>query len=97
MFYVTMTDKFMSGWGYAAGKTNKLIIECADIAQAMQVDVEIQNHPIFDDTPGRIAALAIRAAGAAHPFVMGNARYLRFWDVVSECMQASLIQREAAQ
>lgn len=66
------------------------------IAQAMQVDVEIQNHPIFDDTPGRIAALATRAAGAPHPFVMGNARYLRFWDVISECMQASLIQREAA-
>lgn len=68
-----------------------------EIAQEMQVDVEIQNHPIFDDTPARIAALTTRAAGAAHPFVMGNARYLRFWDVVSECMQASLIQREAAQ
>ena len=27
-FYVTMTDKFMSGWGNAANKTNKLIIEC---------------------------------------------------------------------
>lgn len=67
------------------------------VAQAMQVDVEIQNHPIFDDTPGRIAALAARAPGAAHPFVMGNERYLRFWDIVSECMQASLIQREAAQ
>ena len=26
--YVTMTDKFMSGWGNAANKTNKLIIEC---------------------------------------------------------------------
>ncbi|MES2605490.1 MAG: MBL fold metallo-hydrolase [Pseudomonadota bacterium] len=68
-----------------------------EVAQELQVDVEIQNHPIFDDTPGRIAALATRAQGAAHPFVMGNARYLRFWDVVSECMQASLIQREAAQ
>jgi metallo-beta-lactamase class B len=68
-----------------------------DIARQMNVDVEIQNHPIFDDTPARIAALGTRAAGAAHPFVMGNERYLRFWDVVSECMQASLIQREATQ
>lgn len=67
------------------------------LAQSMNVDVEIQNHPIFDDTPGRIAALAKRAAGAPHPFVMGNERYLRFWDVVSTCMQASLIQREATQ
>lgn len=68
-----------------------------DIAEAMNVDVEIQNHPIFDDTPARIAALETRAAGAPHPFVMGNARYLRFWDVISSCMQASLLQREAAQ
>ncbi len=68
-----------------------------EIAEAMQVDVEIQNHPIFDDTPGRIAALATRTPGSAHPFVMGNERYLRFWGVVSECMQASLIQREATQ
>lgn len=68
-----------------------------DVAEAMKVDVEIQNHPIFDDTPARLAALATRAPGAAHPFVMGNERYLRFWDVVSECMQASLIQRKAAQ
>jgi metallo-beta-lactamase class B len=68
-----------------------------DIARQWQVDVEIQNHPIFDDTPGRLAALAGRSAGAPHPFVMGSERYLRFWDVISECMQASLIQREAAQ
>jgi hypothetical protein len=28
MFYVTMTDKFMSGWGHAEGKINKLVFEC---------------------------------------------------------------------
>ena len=28
-FYVTMTDKFMSGWGKAKGKKNKLIL-CAN-------------------------------------------------------------------
>lgn len=27
-YYVTMTDKFMSGWGMAQGKTNKLIVVC---------------------------------------------------------------------
>jgi metallo-beta-lactamase class B len=67
------------------------------IAERMQVDVEIQNHPIFDDTPARLAALATRAPGAAHPFVMGNERYLRFWNVISECMQAEVARRAAAQ
>lgn len=65
--------------------------------ERLGVDVEIQNHPIFDDTPGRIAALNARAPGAPHPFVMGNERYQRFWKVIQTCMQATLIQREAAQ
>lgn len=34
MYYVTMTDKFMSGWGYARDKTNKLVIECETMAEA---------------------------------------------------------------
>jgi hypothetical protein len=32
--YVTMTDKFMSGWGNAKNKTNKFIIECDNWEQA---------------------------------------------------------------
>ena len=28
MYYVTMTDKFMSGWGRAEGKINKFVVEC---------------------------------------------------------------------
>ncbi len=67
------------------------------IAQTLQVDVEIQNHPIFDDTPARLAALAARAPGAPHPFVMGSERYGRFWTVISECMQAEVARRAATQ
>ncbi len=28
MYYVSMTDRFMSGWGKADSKINKLVIEC---------------------------------------------------------------------
>ena len=38
MFYVTMTDKFLSGWGYAKGRTNKLIVECNTIDEAAQIE-----------------------------------------------------------
>jgi metallo-beta-lactamase class B len=65
-----------------------------EVAARMGVDVEVQNHPIFDDTPTRIAALAARRRGDPHPFVMGTDRYLRFWNIVSECMQAQIIRRE---
>jgi metallo-beta-lactamase class B len=64
-----------------------------EVAGEMGVDVEIQNHPIFDDTPARLAALATRRSGEPHPFVMGTERYQRFWRIVSECMQADIIRR----
>lgn len=33
-YYVTMTDKFMSGWGMAEGKTNKFIVVCESYDEA---------------------------------------------------------------
>ena len=36
--YVTMTDKFMSGWGMAKGKVNKFIIECDNYEQAKIIE-----------------------------------------------------------
>jgi metallo-beta-lactamase class B len=66
-----------------------------EFARRANVDVEIQNHPIFDDTPARLAALAARTPGQPHPFVMGAERYQRFWGVVSECMQADIARKSA--
>jgi metallo-beta-lactamase class B len=64
-----------------------------DVAKRMNVDVEIQNHPIFDATPDRLARLKTRKAREPHPFVMGTERYQRFWNVVSECVQAEIARR----
>lgn len=33
-WYVSMTDRFLSGWGKAEGKINKLVIECESLAEA---------------------------------------------------------------
>lgn len=38
MYYVRMTDKFMSGWGDARGKTNILVIECETLKQAIAIE-----------------------------------------------------------
>jgi hypothetical protein len=37
-YWVTMTDKFMSGWGLAQGKTNKLVLECETFEEAEIVE-----------------------------------------------------------
>lgn len=64
-----------------------------EVAAAEGVDVELQNHPIFDATPQRLAALAERGPGDPHPFVIGREGYQRFWGIVSECMQADLLNK----
>ena len=44
-YYVTMTDKFMSGWGMAANKTNKLIIECDSYKDAELIERNAKKRP----------------------------------------------------
>lgn len=36
-FYVTMTDKFLSGWGNAQNKKNKFVVECDSMEQAEKI------------------------------------------------------------
>lgn len=44
MYYVTMTDKFMSGWGKAKGVTNKLVITCNTMDEALIVEQNAKNR-----------------------------------------------------
>ncbi len=39
-----MTDKFMSGWGMADNKTNKLVLECDSYEEAQIVEHNAQNR-----------------------------------------------------
>ena len=64
-----------------------------EVARRMKVDVEVQNHAIFDGMPGKLAALKARNAGAPHPFLVTTDRYARFWSVISECIQAEIARR----
>ena len=42
--YVTMTDKFMSNWGMADNKINKLVIECDTMEEAEIVEENAKNR-----------------------------------------------------
>lgn len=43
-YYVTMTDKFMSGWGMANGKKNKIIFICDNYVDALTVAENAKNR-----------------------------------------------------
>ena len=64
-----------------------------DVAKTMKVDVEVQNHALFDMTPERLKKLKARQSGAPHPFLVTTDGYVKFWSIVSECIQAEIARR----
>jgi metallo-beta-lactamase class B len=63
------------------------------VTQRLGVDVEIQNHPLYDGFAAKLERLAARRAGDTHPFVVGTDAYQRFLTVMSECANAQLARR----
>src|SRR5262249_4413069 len=55
-----------------------------ETAKKMKVEVELQNHPIFDGMPGKIEKLKAMKAGDPNPFIVGTERYVKMWNIVSE-------------
>ena len=64
-----------------------------DVAKKMKVDVELQNHPLFDGMPDKLARLRARKPGEPNPFLVATDRYAKFWSVISECIQAEIARR----
>ena len=74
MVYVTMTDKFMSGWGMAKGKINKLVIECENSVQAEKIaDYARRNR-------NEMTYINIRYS---KPYY-NSSKYLTSWELVSD-------------
>jgi metallo-beta-lactamase class B len=67
-----------------------------EAARKMNVEVELQNHPIFDGMPEKLAKLKGAKPADPNPFVIGNDRYLKMWNIVSECIQAEISRREGS-
>jgi metallo-beta-lactamase class B len=63
------------------------------VAKQSKVDVELQNHPLYDGLDERLAKLRERKPGAPHPFIVGQGNYGKFLDVMSECMRAQMARR----
>jgi hypothetical protein len=38
MYYIAMTDSFMSGWGMAEGRSNRFVVQCDNREQAQQIE-----------------------------------------------------------
>jgi metallo-beta-lactamase class B len=74
----------------------KSIAHWSEVTRKMNVEVEIQNHPMYDGFAGKLQRLAQRKRGEPHPFVVGREGYRRFLDVMSGCTDVQLARRTAA-
>ena len=67
----------------------------AAVTAAHNVDVELQNHPLYDGMLGRLERLRSRQPAQPHPFVVGRDAYQRFTRVMADCIRVQLARRRA--
>ena len=68
----------------------------AEVTRRLGVDVEIQNHPLYDGFDDKLARLSMRKPGAPHPFVVGTDGYQNFLTVMGDCARAEIQRRKDA-
>jgi metallo-beta-lactamase class B len=59
-----------------------------------KVDVEIQNHPLMDPIQPKLDTLRSRTRSGPNPYVVGQANYQKFLDVMSLCTQVNIARRK---
>ena len=59
------------------------------------VEVEIQNHPMYDGFLTKLEQLKVRKPGGPNPFAVGRESYQRFLDLMSGCTEVQLARRTA--
>lgn len=67
-----------------------------DMTRRMKVDVEIQNHPMYDGFLTKLERLKTRKPADPNPFLVGSDSYQRFVSVMSGCTRAQLARRKGA-
>ncbi len=65
-----------------------------DETKKAKVDVELQNHPLYDNLQEKLDKLKTPKKGDPNPFVVGQANYQKFLDVMSQCMEAQIARRK---
>jgi metallo-beta-lactamase class B len=63
------------------------------LAAKAKVEVELQNHPLYDNMWEKAAALKTRRPGDPNPFVVGAAGYRTFVTVMDECLRATIARK----
>jgi metallo-beta-lactamase class B len=63
-------------------------------AKKAKVEVELQNHPLMDPIQPKLDKLKARKKGEPNPFIVGQANYLKFVDVIAACTEVNIARRK---
>ena len=72
----------------------KSVAHFKDETKKAKVDVEIQNHPLMDPIQPKLARLQARKKGEPNPWVVGEANYQKFLDVMAACTDVNIARRK---
>jgi metallo-beta-lactamase class B len=72
----------------------KSVAHFKDETRKAKVDVEVQNHPLMDPIIPKLARLKARQKGQPHPWVVGDANYQKFLDVMAACNDINIARRK---
>jgi metallo-beta-lactamase class B len=72
----------------------KSVAHFKEEAKKAKVDVEIQNHPLMDPIQIKLDKLGARKKGEPNPFVVGQANYQKFLDVMAGCTEVNIARRK---
>jgi metallo-beta-lactamase class B len=94
MFGGTMMGSVLNGSMDELEQYKKSIAHFKSETQKAKVDVELQNHPLYDNFGDKAAKLKERKKGEPNPFVLGQADYQKFVDVMASCLDAQIDRRK---
>jgi hypothetical protein len=72
----------------------KSVAHFKDETRKAKADVEIQNHPLMDPIQAKLDKLKARKNSDPNPFVVGEANYQKFVEVMSLCTQVNIARRK---
>jgi metallo-beta-lactamase class B len=72
----------------------KSIAHYREMAKKLKVDVQLKDHVLTDGEPEKLMKIRERKKGEPNPFVVGQASYGRYLDVMENCFEAQIAARK---
>lgn len=94
IFGGTMMGSVLNGSMDELEQYKKSIAHFKDETMKAKVDVELQNHPLYDNFQDKTTKLKERKKGEPNPFVVGPSNYQKFVDVMTYCLDAQIDRRK---